>query len=237
MLEIRNLSINYGGIKAIENVSMSVRQGEMVAIIGANGAGKTTTLHAVSGLLRPREGACVFMGEAISGLGPDAIVARGVVQVPEGRQVFTRLSVDENLRIGAYLIRDKALVRRNREKVLSMFPILGRHGRQPAGTLSGGEQQMLAIGRALMANPRLLLLDEPSMGLSPILTRQLFEALAGLRAQGMTILLVEQNAYDALKISDRAYIMETGSVIMDGASGELIRDERVAKAYLGGFGA
>ena len=234
MLKISNLVVKYGGIVAVDGVSLHVGQGELVALIGANGAGKTTTLHTVSGLLKAAQGEIYFRGENITKLPAETIVARGLVQVPEGRQVFARLTVEENLKMGAYLQRDRAAIRRNYERALEMFPILKQRRRQAAGTLSGGEQQMLAIGRALLSNPQMLLLDEPSMGLSPLMTQLVFDALRSLKAEGMTILLVEQNAYEALDISDRAYIMETGNVIMEGRSSELISDPRVRDAYLGG---
>ena len=234
MLQINNLVVKYGGIIAVDGVSLQVEQGELVALIGANGAGKTTTLHTVSGLLKAARGEILFRGENITKLPAETIVARGLVQVPEGRQVFARLTVEENLKMGAYLQRDRAAIRRNYERAMEMFPILKQRRRQAAGTLSGGEQQMLAIGRALLSNPKMLLLDEPSMGLSPLMTQLVFDALRSLKAEGMTLMLVEQNAYEALDISDRAYIMETGNVIMEGRSSELISDPRVRDAYLGG---
>ena len=234
MLQINNLVVKYGGIVAVDGISLHVEQGEMVALIGANGAGKTTTLHTVSGLLKAAQGEIIFRGERITRLPAETIVARGLVQVPEGRQVFARLTVEENLKMGAYLQRDRAAIRRSYERAMELFPILKQRRRQAAGTLSGGEQQMLAIGRALLSNPQMLLLDEPSMGLSPLMTQLVFDALHSLKAEGMTLLLVEQNAYEALDISDRAYIMETGNVIMEGRSSELISDPRVRDAYLGG---
>lgn len=234
MLNVADLVVKYGGVIAVNGCSFTISKGEMVTLIGANGAGKSTTLGAISGLLKPFSGDCVFQGESLSKLSAETIVARGIVQVPEGRQIFTKLTVEENLKMGAYLQKDKGIIRRNRERALSLFPILQQRRRQIAGTLSGGEQQMLAIGRALMSNPKLLLLDEPSMGLSPLLTQQVFQALKELQIEGLTILLVEQNAYEALQISDRAYIMETGKVTMEGKSGELLVDPRVKDAYLGG---
>ena len=226
MLQINNLVVKYGGIVAVDGISLHVEQGELVALIGANGAGKTTTLHTVSGLLKAAQGEILFRGENITKLPAETIVARGLVQVPEGRQVFARLTVEENLKMGAYLQRDRAAIRRNYERAMEMFPILKQRRRQAAGTL--------AIGRALLSNPQMLLLDEPSMGLSPLMTQLVFDALRSLKAEGMTLLLVEQNAYEALDISDRAYIMETGNVIMEGRSSELISDPRVRDAYLGG---
>ena len=234
MLSVENLVVRYGGITAVDGVSLHIEEHETAALIGANGAGKTTTLHAVSGLLKSAEGRIAFQGEDITKTTAERIVAKGVVQVPEGRQVFAKLTVEENLKLGAYLQTDKAKIHAARAKVMELFPILQERRRQPAGTLSGGEQQMLAIGRALMSMPKLLLLDEPSMGLSPLMTQQVFDVLQALKDQGMTILLVEQNAYEALSISDRAYIMETGHITLEGRSSELINDPRVKDAYLGG---
>ena len=234
MLELKDVVVRYGGITAVNGVSLQVEEHETVALIGANGAGKTTTLHTISGLLKPASGQVLFRGEDITKSPAERIVARGIVQVPEGRQVFAKLTVEENLRLGAYLRKDKAGIAESYEKAMALFPILKERRRQPAGTLSGGEQQMLAIGRALMSAPQVLLLDEPSMGLSPLMTQQVFDVLQALKKQGMTILLVEQNAYEALTISDRAYIMETGSITLEGRSSELIDDPRVKDAYLGG---
>ena len=234
MLEVKDLVVRYGGITAVDGVSLRVEEHETVALIGANGAGKTTTLHTISGLLKAASGQILFQGEDITKTPAERIVSQGIVQVPEGRQVFAKLTVEENLRLGAYLRKDKAGIARTHEKVMNLFPILGERRRQPAGTLSGGEQQMLAIGRALMSAPKVLLLDEPSMGLSPLMTQQVFDVLLELKKQGMTILLVEQNAYEALTISDRAYIMETGNITLEGRSSELIDDPRVKDAYLGG---
>ena len=234
MLQINNLVVRYGGITAVDGISWQIDQHEPVALIGANGAGKTTTLHAISGLLKSAGGQISFQGEDITKASAESIVARGVIQVPEGRQVFSKLTIEENLKLGAYLRKDKAQIHETYEKVMALFPILKERRRQQAGTLSGGEQQMLAIGRALMSAPKLLLLDEPSMGLSPLMTQQVFDVLLALKKQGMTILLVEQNAYEALTISDRAYIMETGNITLEGRSSELIDDPRVKDAYLGG---
>ncbi|MBS6367416.1 MAG: ABC transporter ATP-binding protein [Clostridiales bacterium] len=234
MLQINNLVVRYGGITAVDGISLQIDQHETVALIGANGAGKTTTLHAISGLLKSAGGQIAFQGEDITKASAESIVARGVIQVPEGRQVFSKLTIEENLKLGAYLRKDKAQIHETYEKVMALFPILKERRRQQAGTLSGGEQQMLAIGRALMSAPKLLLLDEPSMGLSPLMTQQVFDVLLALKKQGMTILLVEQNAYEALTISDRAYIMETGNITLEGRSSELIDDPRVKDAYLGG---
>ena len=234
MLQIQDLTVRYGGITAVDGITMDIKEHETVALIGANGAGKTTTLHAVSGLLKAAGGSIVFDGTDITKIPAEQIVSRGVIQVPEGRQVFAKLTIEENLRLGAYLQKDKAKIKENYEKAMTLFPILRERRKQAAGTLSGGEQQMLAIGRALMGNPRLLLLDEPSMGLSPLMTQQVFDVLSELKAGGMTILLVEQNAYEALTLSDRAYIMESGNITLEGMSSELIDDPRVKDAYLGG---
>ena len=234
MLQIQDLTVRYGGITAVDGITMDIQEHETVALIGANGAGKTTTLHAVSGLLKAAGGSIVFDGTDITKIPAEQIVSRGVIQVPEGRQVFAKLTIEENLRLGAYLQKDKAKIKENYEKAMTLFPILRERRKQAAGTLSGGEQQMLAIGRALMGNPRLLLLDEPSMGLSPLMTQQVFDVLSELKAGGMTILLVEQNAYEALTLSDRAYIMESGNITLEGRSSELIDDPRVKDAYLGG---
>ena len=234
MLKVKDLVVKYGGITAVKDISLEIGVGETVALIGANGAGKSSTLNAISGLLRSASGTITFDGKDITGVSPDKIVEMGLVQVPEGRQIFTRLTVEENLRMGAFVNRDKADVERNRERVLSLFPILKERARQSAGTLSGGEQQMLAIGRALMSSPKMLLLDEPSMGLSPIMTQEVFNVLRSLKDENITIFVVEQNAYEALELADRAYIMETGNIALEGRSADLINDERVKNAYLGG---
>ena len=234
MLKIKDLVVKYGGITAVKDISLEIGAGETVALIGANGAGKSSTLNAISGLLRSASGTITFDGKDITGVSPDKIVEMGLVQVPEGRQIFTRLTVEENMRMGAFVNRDKADVERNRERVLSLFPILKERARQSAGTLSGGEQQMLAIGRALMSSPKMLLLDEPSMGLSPIMTQEVFNVLRSLKDENITIFVVEQNAYEALELADRAYIMETGNIALEGRSADLINDERVKNAYLGG---
>ena len=234
MLELKDLVVKYGGITAVKGISLTIEEGETVALIGANGAGKSSTLHAISGLLRIPSGTITFDGKNITGVSPDKIVEMGLVQVPEGRQIFTRLTVEENLRMGSFVNRDKEDVARNRERVLTLFPILKERAKQSAGTLSGGEQQMLAIGRALMSSPKMLLLDEPSMGLSPIMTQEVFDVLRSLKKENITIFVVEQNAYDALELADRAYIMETGSITLEGRSADLINDERVKDAYLGG---
>jgi branched-chain amino acid transport system ATP-binding protein len=233
MLEIENLVVRYGAIEALHGASISVREGELLALLGANGAGKSTILRAVSGLVRPASGSILFEGEEIGGRVPCSIVGRGLLHVPEGRQVFGRLSVAENLLMGAYRRKDHAKIETDRELVFSLFPVLKERLHQAAGTLSGGEQQMLAIGRALMGSPRLLLLDEPSLGLSPLFTEKIFEVIGGLRAQGITVVLVEQNAYRALEIADRAYVLETGRVKLSGTSAEMLANEEVKSAYLG----
>ncbi len=235
ILKVENLTVKYGGITAVDNISLGIEQGETVAMIGANGAGKSSTLNAISALLKIASGKIWFDGQEITHTPPHRIVEMGLVQVPEGRQIFTKLSVEDNLRMGAYTMKGRQdEEKKNRDWVMELFPILKERARQAAGTLSGGEQQMLAIARALMSSPRLLLLDEPSMGLSPIVTQQVFDVLKQLRHNGITIFLIEQNAYDALEISDRAYIMETGHIALEGKSSDLIEDERVKDAYLGG---
>ena len=234
MLELRNLKVRYGGITAVDGINLTVNDSEAVSLIGANGAGKTTTLHAISALLKPTSGKIVFNGTDITGLSAEKIVEMGIIQVPEGRQVFTRLSVEDNLKMGAYLQRDKAVIRKDLDYVMELFPIIKERRRQLAGTLSGGEQQMLAIGRALMSHPKMLLLDEPSMGLSPIMTQAVFSVLRKLKDDGITIFLIEQNAYDALELTDRAYIMESGRIALEGRRSDLLNDERVKDAYLGG---
>lgn len=234
MLKVENLTVKYGGITAVDGISLNIQQGETVAMIGANGAGKSTTLHAISGLQKISSGSIWFDGKDITKVQPHKIVEMGLVQVPEGRQIFTKLSVEENLRMGAYTMKDSQRQKENRERAMELFPILRERAHQAAGTLSGGEQQMLAIARALMSSPRMLLLDEPSMGLSPIMTQQVFSVLQQLKQEGITIFLIEQNAYDALEISDRAYILETGRISLEGRSSDLITDERVKNAYLGG---
>jgi branched-chain amino acid transport system ATP-binding protein len=220
-------------VHVLKGISLHVAQGELVALIGANGAGKTTTLKTVSGLIKPKRGSVEFVGMDISGLAPNRIVRKGVSHVPEGRQVFAKMTVSANLELGAYLEKDRRTVNDRMGLIESQFPILGQRKDQLAGTLSGGEQQMLAIGRALMGQPRLLLLDEPSLGLAPIIAYKVFQAIARLRDEGMTILLVEQNARAALNICDRAYVMETGKIIMEGPSEELLNHSQIKRAYLG----
>jgi branched-chain amino acid transport system ATP-binding protein len=233
MLTLENVSVNYGAIEALTGISMRVEAGEVVTLIGANGAGKTTTLRTITGLLEPREGKVTFEGEDISGRATHKLVAKGISMSPEGRGVFANLSVRENLQMGAYLRKDKREIAAEMERAFQMFPRLKERESQKAGTLSGGEQQMLAIGRALMSQPRLLLLDEPSLGLAPLVVHTIFEAIDEIKSKGTTILLVEQNAHAALKHSDRAYVLETGRIVMEGPSAELAADPRIKEAYLG----
>ena len=235
MLQITDLHVAYGAIQALSGVSLEINAGEIVTLIGGNGAGKTTTLRAVSGLLRAKSGAVRFAGEDITGLAPHGIVARGLCHVPEGRMIFANLTVAENLAMGAYLSTDSARDERNREFVFATFPRLKERLTQTAGTLSGGEQQMLAIGRALMGNPRFLMLDEPSLGIAPRLISTIFEKIVEInRSHGITILLVEQNANLALEVSSRAYVLETGRIAMQGESKTLRADPRLRATYLGG---
>lgn len=235
MLEIKNLVVNYGAIAALHGISLSVPDGKIVTLIGANGAGKTTTLKTISGLLKPHGGEILYGDKNIAGLPPHQIVARGISQSPEGRMIFANLTVLENLQLGAYLQKDKNVVRRELERVCVLFPRLKEREKQIAGTLSGGEQQMLAIGRALMSRPKLLLLDEPSLGLAPLLVKTIFEKIVEInREQGLTILLVEQNANLALEISHFGYVLETGKVVLQGDCCELRQNPKVKSAYLGG---
>ena len=233
ILKVDNINVYYGAIHAIKGVSFHVDRGEVVTLIGANGAGKSTTLQTISGLLRSRTGSVEFLGENISRLPPHKIVERGLAQVPEGRRIFLQMTVQENLEMGAYT-RSGSGVDEDLEKVFAQFPRLKERRRQVAGTLSGGEQQMLAIGRALMSSPKLLMLDEPSMGLAPILVEQIFDIIRRLHENGTTILLVEQNAQMALSVADRAYVMETGRIGLSGTGRELAESDLVKKAYLGG---
>jgi branched-chain amino acid transport system ATP-binding protein len=233
MLEIENVHAYYGNIHALKGVSLTVDKGEIVTLIGANGAGKSTTLRITSGLLRPRQGSIRLDGEDLTRYPPHEIVVKGVVQVPEGRRVFGRLTVTENLEMGAFAINDKRLINENLERVFTLFPRLKERRKQLAGTLSGGEQQMLATGRALMANPRVLLMDEPSMGLAPVLVDSIFETIQQLNADGTTILLVEQNARMALQVCSRGYVLQTGSVVLSDSAENLRKNEMVRKAYLG----
>ena len=233
LLKVENINVYYGAIHAIKDVSFHVDAGEVVTLIGANGAGKSTTLQTISGLLRSRSGGIEFNGESIGRLPPHRIVERGLAQVPEGRRIFLQMSVQENLEMGAFTRRG-GVSEEELERVFEQFPRLKERRRQIAGTLSGGEQQMLAIGRALMSRPQLLMLDEPSMGLAPILVEQIFDIIRRLHENGTTILLVEQNAQMALSVADRAYVMETGSISLSGTGKELAESDQVKKAYLGG---
>ena len=233
MLKVSDLQVYYGSIHAVKGVSFAVNEGEVVTLIGANGAGKSTVLNTVSGLLHPRSGSIEFEGSELKGVAPHRIVARGLAQVPEGRHVFLQMSVEENLEMGAY-IQPSSSIAEGITDVYRRFPRLEERRRQIAGTLSGGEQQMLAMGRALMSKPKLLMLDEPSMGLAPILVEQIFDIIRELHAAGTTILLVEQNANAALSVADRAYVLETGRIVLSGSGEELMHSEQVQKAYLGG---
>lgn len=234
MLKIENIDVYYGAIHALKSVSLSVEAGEIVAVIGANGAGKSTTLKTISGLLRPRKGSITYEGKRIDNISPDRIVQLGISQVPEGRRIFANLSVMENLDMGAYARKDKTKIADDLQRVFTLFPRLKERRAQRGGTLSGGEQQMLSIARALMARPRLLLMDEPSLGLAPILVEQIFKTIRQINAEGTTILLVEQNASMALQVSGRGYVMETGRITMCDKACLLAQNEEVKRAYLGG---
>ena len=234
LLAVRDLSVAYGGIQAVKRLNLELNQGELVSLIGANGAGKTTTLKAICGLLAPKAGEVHYQGRSLRGQHAWDLVAQGLVMVPEGRGVFTRMSIDENLRMGAYLRRDRGGIEADIDAVYQRFPRLKERQRQLAGTLSGGEQQMLAMGRALLARPRLLLLDEPSMGLSPIMVDKIFEVVQDVSRQGVTVLLVEQNAHRALEMAHRAYVLDSGEIVLQGAASELLGNPRVQAAYLGG---
>jgi branched-chain amino acid transport system ATP-binding protein len=233
MLELTDVDVRYGNIRALRGVSLRVAQGELVALIGSNGAGKTTTMRTISGLLRATEGAITFEGADISRAATDRIVALGISHCPEGRRIFGGLTVAENLRLGAVSRSDRRAIAEDLEMVLGLFPLLKERLSQAGGTLSGGEQQMLAIGRALMSRPRLLLLDEPSLGLAPLMVERIFATIGELRAQGRTILLVEQNVHHALDIADRAYVMETGRITLEGPAAVLRHDPKVEQSYLG----
>ncbi|MEY8191278.1 MULTISPECIES: ABC transporter ATP-binding protein [Bacillales] len=234
MLKIEDINVYYGNIQALKGVSLSINEGEIVTLIGANGAGKSTMLKSISGLLKPKQGKIIYEGQSIGGKAAQSIVKMGISHVPEGRRVFANMSVEENLQLGAYLRKDKAGIKQDMEKVYELFPRLLERLKQQSGTLSGGEQQMLAMGRALMAKPRLLLLDEPSMGLAPLLVKQIFNIIEEINKTGTTILLVEQNANLALSIADRAYVVETGRIVLSGKSEELTASEEIKNAYLGG---
>ena len=233
MLEIKDLNVFYGAIHALKGISLTVGEGELVSLIGANGAGKTTTLHTISGLLTASSGSITLDGKDLQKVAPNKIIGMGLAHVPEGRHVFSRMTVEENLRMGAYILKDQKKVSENLEKVYAHFPRLKERYKQLAGTLSGGEQQMLATGRALMTDPKIVLMDKPSMGLSPLLVKEIFAIIQELHKSGITILLVEQNAKMALAVADRAYVLETGTISMEGKASDLAADDRVRKAYLG----
>jgi branched-chain amino acid transport system ATP-binding protein len=233
MLKVEGLSAHYGGIHALQGIDLEVPQGSIVSLIGANGAGKSTTLKSIVGLVKPTAGTVTWNGEPITGLPTKDIVARGVCLVPEGRRVFPNLTVDENLTLGAYARRDRAGIAADRGKVLGFFPRLAERARQKAGTLSGGEQQMLAVGRALMTRPKILMMDEPSLGLAPLIVKMIFDIVRAIHAEGVTVLLIEQNAKAALEIADHGYVLETGRITLRGAGKELLAHDGVRKAYLG----
>ena len=233
MLEVKNIQVAYGKIIAVKDVSVTVNQGEIVTLIGSNGAGKSTTLRTISGLIKPKSGEITFNGKRIDGMPGHDIVSLGICHSPEGRRIFPRMTVKENLELGAFLRNDKAAVNADMERVLDLFPRLKERIKQTAGTMSGGEQQMLAVSRALMGDPKLLLLDEPSMGLAPVLVELIFDTIVKIRKQGVTILLIEQNATAALDVADRAYVLESGKVKISGTAQELSADDKVTKAYLG----
>lgn len=235
MLEATGLSVSYGQINAVRNVSFHVEEGEIVSLIGSNGAGKTTILKTLSGLLKAKAGTITCQGQDITAKSSSEIVRSGIVHVPEGRQVFSSISVEDNLFLGGYQVRDKGVIRNRMDYVHELFPILKERAHQKAGSLSGGEQQMLAIGRGLISQPKYLLLDEPSLGLAPIIVQQVFRVIRELKGEGITILLVEQNAVDALNISDRTYILESGEIVLEGDSREIAASEDVQKIYLGGM--
>jgi branched-chain amino acid transport system ATP-binding protein len=231
LLRIDDLRVNYGGIEAVKGISLSVEEGQIVTLIGANGAGKSTTLRTISGLVKPRSGSITFCGEDITGMDPTAIVKKGITMAPEGRHIFPDMTVKENLRVGAYLRKDDITPDLN--MVYDLFPRLKEREWQMGGTLSGGEQQMLAVGRALMAKPRVMMLDEPSLGLAPLVVKDIFTIIQRINEQGVTILLIEQNANMALRVAHRAYVLETGNITMTGTGAELLADERIEEAYLG----
>ncbi len=233
MLEVKNLSVSYGAIEAVKDISFTVNDGEIVSLIGANGAGKTTTLHTITGLVPAKSGSVMYNGADLLKTHNNKIVTLGMAHIPEGRHVFTRMSVEENLEMGAFSLKDQSDLKKDLDMVYGLFPRLKERRNQKAGTLSGGEQQMLAMGRALMSHPKTILMDEPSMGLSPKLVKEIFSIIRKLHEQGITILLVEQNAKMALSIADRAYVLETGRITMEGDAKELLNNEQVRKAYLG----
>ena len=233
ILEIRNLVVSYGGIEAVKDISLDVTEGQIVTLIGANGAGKSTTLKSIAGIVKPKNASIKFMGEEIVGKTPDYIVSKGITLVPEGRRVFPNLTVAENLKIGAYLKKDKKQIKADMDYVYELFPRLQEREWQLAGTLSGGEQQMLAVGRALMSHPKLIMMDEPSLGLAPLIVKEIFEIIKTINKEGITVLLIEQNANMALKVADKGYVMETGNLKMEGTGAELLANEEIKEAYLG----
>lgn len=234
MLKIDNIDVYYGDVHVIRDLSMDVKQGELVAVIGGNGAGKTTLIKTISGILKPRKGSITFEGETISGMDANRLVGKGIVQIPEGRLLFPEMSVKENLEMGAYLVKDNARISQKIDEMFTMFPILAERQKQAAGTLSGGEQQMLAIGRGLMSSPKLVMFDEPSLGLAPKLVQSIFEMVVRINKEmGMTVLLVEQNVQHSCKISDRAFVIENGEVVLQGTGQEMLANEHVRRAYLG----
>jgi len=233
MLEVQNIEVRYSGLPVIQDISLNVREGELVSVVGGNGAGKSTLFKAIMGVLRPTRGGIIFQGEAVAGKSTEEIVRRGMVCIPEDRKLFRPLSVEENLHLGGYILKDRRQYLTLMEEVFALFPILKERRRQPAATLSGGEQQMLAIGRGLMADPRLLLLDEPSQGLAPLLVDEVFRVVKKLKERGITILLVEQNVLEALEICSRGYILQTGRIIQEGTGAELLQSNAVRKAFLG----
>ena len=233
LLEIRDLVVSYGGIEAVKNISMDVDQGKIITLIGANGAGKSTTLKSIAGIVKPKSASIKFEGEELCGKSPDYIVSKGITLVPEGRRVFPNLTVLENLKIGAYLRKDKDGIKRDIEHVYTLFPRLKEREWQQAGTLSGGEQQMLAVGRALMSKPKLIMMDEPSLGLAPLVVQGIFDIIRTVNKEGISVLLNEQNANMALKVADRGYVLETGRITMEGTGRELLENEDIREAYLG----
>lgn len=233
VLEVKDLNLYYGGIHALKGINLKVNEGEIITLIGANGAGKTSTLRAISSLEKVKSGDILFNGDSINSVSANKLVAKGLSHVPEGRKIFGNLTVMENLEVGAYLRKDKKGIKEDYQKIFDKFPILKERMKQNAGTLSGGEQQMLAIGRALMNKPKMLLLDEPSMGLAPMVVKQIFDTIVEINKSGTTVLLVEQNANMALSIADRAYVLETGTIIVEGTAKELLKDDKIRAAYLG----
>jgi branched-chain amino acid transport system ATP-binding protein len=233
LLEVKGIDVFYGDAQALWDVSLDVEEGAIIALVGANGAGKTTILKAISGLIHPKRGEILFLGKSLSNLKPQEVVDRGIVHVPEGRRLFSDLTVVENLKLGAYVPRARPFLAESLERVFSLFPLLNTRKEQKAGSLSGGEQQMLAIGRAIMAQPKLVMLDEPSLGLGPILVKTIFELISTLNEQGATILLVEQNVHQALRIAHHAYVLKTGEIVMSGRGDELLANEEIRKTYIG----